>query len=61
MKKIIKKDSMFFYAMWLAASWAWGTSLVAGMEIVQTKGIIPFCNLGNSKFNCSSTIWNNCI
>ena len=42
MKKIIKKDSMFFYAMSLAASWAWGTSLVAGMEIVQTKGIIPF-------------------
>lgn len=42
MKQLIKKDSIFFYAMSLAASWAWGTSLVAGMEIVQTKGIIPF-------------------
>ena len=28
--------------MSLAASWAWGTSLVAGMEIVQTNVIIPF-------------------
>lgn len=42
MKKILKKDSTLFYAMSLAASWAWGTSLVAGMEILQTKGIIPF-------------------
>ena len=26
----------------LAASWAWGTSLVVGIEIIQTKGILPF-------------------
>lgn len=30
------------YAMSLAASWAWGTSLVVGMQTVQTKGLIPF-------------------
>lgn len=42
MEKEIKKNSTFFYAMSLAASWAWGTSLVVGMETVQTKGIIPF-------------------
>ena len=41
MKKILK-NSTFFYAMSLAASWAWGTSLVVGMETVQTKGFIPF-------------------
>lgn len=41
MKKFFK-DSTFFYAMSLAASWAWGTSLVVGMETVQTKGFIPF-------------------
>ena len=41
MKKNLK-NSTFFYAMSLAASWAWGTSLVVGMETVQTKGIIPF-------------------
>lgn len=34
--------SAFFYAMSLAASWAWGTSLVVGMQIIQEKGIIPF-------------------
>lgn len=41
MKKLLK-NSTFFYAMSLAASWAWGTSLVVGMETVQTKGFIPF-------------------
>ena len=41
MKKFLE-NSTFFYAMSLAASWAWGTSLVVGMETVQTKGIIPF-------------------
>ena len=41
MKKGLK-NSTFFYAMSLAASWAWGTSLVVGMETVQTKGLIPF-------------------
>ena len=42
MKKFLNKNSIFFYAMSLAASWAWGTSLVVGMETMQTKGIIPF-------------------
>ena len=42
MKKILKKNSTLFYAMSLAASWAWGTSLVVGMETIQTKGLIPF-------------------
>lgn len=26
----------------VAASWAWGTSLIMGMEIAQQKGVIPF-------------------
>lgn len=42
MKGILKKNSTFFYAMSLAASWAWGTSLVVGMQTVQEKGMIPF-------------------
>ena len=42
MKEKFKKNSTFMYAMSLAASWAWGTSLVVGMQTVQTKGIIPF-------------------
>ena len=42
MKLIKDKNSKFVYAMSLAASWAWGTSLVVGMELIQTKGIIPF-------------------
>ena len=42
MKEMLKKNSTLFYAMSLAASWAWGTSLVVGMETMQTKGLIPF-------------------
>ena len=42
MKDNLKKRSTFMYAMSLAASWAWGTSLVVGMQTVQTKGLIPF-------------------
>ena len=42
MKENLKKRSTFMYAMSLAASWAWGTSLVVGMQTVQTKGLIPF-------------------
>lgn len=42
MKLIKDKNSKFVYAMSLAASWAWGTSLVVGMELIQSKGIIPF-------------------
>lgn len=42
MKLIKNKNTKFVYAMSLAASWAWGTSLVVGMELMQTKGYIPF-------------------
>ena len=42
MVKYLNKNSTFFYAMSIAATWAWGTSLVVGMETIQTKGIIPF-------------------
>lgn len=42
MKGLLKNKSTFFYAMSLAASWAWGTSLVVGMETIQTKGFLPF-------------------
>lgn len=42
MKEMFKKNSTLFYSMSLAASWAWGTSLVVGMETMQTKGVIPF-------------------
>lgn len=42
MERSIKNKSSFFYAMSLAASWAWGTSLVVGMQTIQEKGIIPF-------------------
>lgn len=42
MEKSIRNKSSFFYAMSLAASWAWGTSLVVGMQTIQEKGIIPF-------------------
>ena len=38
----MKKKSEFYYAMSLAASWAWGTSLVVGMEIVKIRGVLPF-------------------
>lgn len=30
------------YGLSLAASWAWGVSIIVGMETVQTKGYIPF-------------------
>lgn len=42
MERSIKNKSSFFYAMSLAASWAWGTSLVVGMQTIQEKGKIPF-------------------
>lgn len=41
-KTLLKKNSTVYYAMSLAASWAWGTSLVVGMQTIQEKGIIPF-------------------
>jgi len=42
MKKQIKFKSNLHYGMSLAASWAWGVSLIVGMQIIQTKGWIPF-------------------
>lgn len=41
-KNLLKKNTTFYYAMSLAASWAWGTSLVVGMQTIQEKGFIPF-------------------
>ena len=41
-KEKLGEHATFLYAMSLAASWAWGTSLVVGMGIVQSRGIIPF-------------------
>lgn len=38
----LRKHATFLYAMSLAASWAWGTSLVVGMNIVQNRGVVPF-------------------
>lgn len=37
---MIKKD--FKLGVSIAASWAWGTSLILGMQISQEKGFIPF-------------------
>lgn len=42
MKNNKKNVTSFYYAASLAASWAWGTSLVVGMQIIQDKGFIPF-------------------
>lgn len=36
------KLSVFKVSMSLAASWAWGTSLIVGMELIQTKGLMSF-------------------
>lgn len=41
-KQFFSKHMLFYYAMSMAASWAWGTSLIVGMGIVQDRGIIPF-------------------
>lgn len=41
-KDFFSRHMLFYYAMSMAASWAWGTSLVVGMGIVQDRGIIPF-------------------
>lgn len=38
----LHEHATFLYAMSLAASWAWGTSLVVGMNIVQNRGAVPF-------------------
>jgi len=42
LKTLLSKKNSFYYAMSLAASWAWGTSLVVGMQTIQEKGIVPF-------------------
>lgn len=36
------KKSIVSYALSLAAGWAWGVSLIVGMQTLQTKGILPF-------------------
>lgn len=41
-KGFFQKHMLFYYAMSMAASWAWGTSLIVGMQIVQDRGILPF-------------------
>lgn len=41
-KNFFGNHMMLWYAMSMAASWAWGTSLIVGMQIVQDRGIIPF-------------------
>lgn len=41
-KKFFQKHILFYYAMSMAASWAWGTSLIVGMQIVQDRGTLPF-------------------
>ena len=41
-KQFFQRHMLFYYAMSMAASWAWGTSLIVGMQIVQDRGILPF-------------------
>lgn len=41
-KQFFKNHMLFYYAMSMAASWAWGTSLIVGMQITQERGTIPF-------------------
>ena len=41
-KSFFSKHIVLMYAMSMAASWAWGTSLVVGMQIAQERGTIPF-------------------
>ena len=41
-KDFCSKHILLYYAMSMAASWAWGTSLIVGMQIVQDRGILPF-------------------
>lgn len=36
------KKNIVSYALSLAAGWAWGVSLIVGMQTLQTKGILPF-------------------
>lgn len=42
LKEFFAKHIVLMYAMSMAASWAWGTSLVVGMQIAQERGTIPF-------------------
>ena len=41
-KNKITSNWLLYYAMSMAASWAWGTSLIVGMQITQERGTIPF-------------------
>jgi len=46
---MLKSERGFFaYAMSLAASWAWGTSLIVGMEIMQSRGLVTFIIWGTA-------------
>ena len=38
----MKTKRILQYALSLAASWAWGVSLIVGMQTVREKGVIPF-------------------
>ena len=40
--EFFSRNVILYYAMSMAASWAWGTSLIVGMEIAQTRGTVPF-------------------
>lgn len=42
LKGFFGRHMILYYAMSMAASWAWGTSLVVGMQIAQDRGTIPF-------------------
>lgn len=42
LKAFFNRHIVFCYAMSMAASWAWGTSLIVGMQITQERGVIPF-------------------
>lgn len=39
--KLIKNNTVE-YALSLAAGWAWGVSLIVGMQTIQEKGFLPF-------------------
>jgi len=46
---MLKSERGFFvYAMSLAASWAWGTSLIVGLEIMQSRGLVTFMIWGTA-------------
>ena len=42
LEKFKQNHMLLYYAMSMAASWAWGTSLIVGMQIMQDRGLLPF-------------------